>query len=91
MTVYVDPLVKWGGSKSFCWKKSCHLMADTLTELHDFASRLRMKRSWFQKHRSVAHYDLTENKRKQAVRMGAQEVVLAFRPENRGYTIGSLD
>ena len=85
MSVYVDPLMEWGGSKSFRWKKSCHLMADTLKELHDFAVKLRMKRSWFQRHRFLAHYDLTESKRKQAVRMGAQEVDLVFRPENRGY------
>lgn len=85
MAVYVDPLMEWSGSATFRWTHSCHLMADTLTELHAFAKRLGLKRAWFQQHRAVAHYDLTENKRRHAVRLGAQEVVLSFRPENQGY------
>ena len=83
--IYVDPLMEWGGSPSFRWKKSCHLMADTLTELHAFAKQIGMRREWFQRHRSVAHYDLTENKRRLAVSLGAVEVDVQFRPEGRGY------
>lgn len=85
MTVYVDPLMEWGGSATFRWKHSCHLMADTLTELHAFARQLGLRREWFQAHTSVAHYDLTSRKRARAVALGAVEVALSFRPERRGY------
>jgi hypothetical protein len=77
MSVYVDPLKEWGGSKEFRWKKSCHLFADTVGELHVFAEKLGMKREWFQvKH--IPHYDLTERRRQYAVEMGAKEVSTKF-------------
>jgi len=69
MTVYVDPAIHpWRG------KKWCHLTADSLAELHLFAARLRLKRSWFQDHRFMPHYDLTENKRSQAIELGAEPI-----------------
>jgi hypothetical protein len=49
-----------------------HLTADTEPELHTFAARLRLSRSWVQT-RPVIHYDLTPGKRQQAVRLGAVE------------------
>lgn len=69
MSVYVDPLRDWG------WRlgPSCHLIADTLEELHSFAARLGLKRSWFQDKASGPHYDLTASKRSLAVRLGALE------------------
>lgn len=69
MSVYVDPLVDWG------WRlgPSCHLIADTLEELHEFAARLGLRRSWFQPH-STPHYDLTASKRAAAVALGAVEL-----------------
>ena len=70
MSVYVDPLANWG------WRlgPSCHLIADGLDELHDFAARLGLRRSWFQGEASTPHYDLTVNRRKLAVRLGAVEL-----------------
>ena len=70
MSVYVDRLRNWG------WKlgPSCHLIADTNEELHEFAARLGMRRSWFQKATSGPHYDLTEPKRRLAVSLGAVEL-----------------
>ena len=69
--VYVDMLIDYG------WKlgPSCHLLADDIEELHLFAEKIGMKRSWFQEgDASMPHYDLTANKRKQAVKMGATEI-----------------
>lgn len=52
----------------------CHMTSDTsLEELHSFAAKLGMRRSWFQDGRRP-HYDLTKAKREQAVRLGAREV-----------------
>ena len=66
MTVYVDDAVTlWRGRR---W---AHLMADTLDELHAMAERLGVPRRAFQDKRSGAHYDLTEDLRGQALRLGA--------------------
>jgi hypothetical protein len=69
MSVYVDALADRG------WRlgPSCHLIADTVEELHAFATRLGMKRAWFQPE-STPHYDLTEGRRILAMRLGAVEL-----------------
>jgi|GEM_PF-1832511 len=69
MAVYVDEL------KPALWKyrKSCHLYADTLKELHEFAIKIGMKRTWFQDRLGFPHYDLTAGRRKAAVLWGAIE------------------
>lgn len=55
-------------------KQSCHLIvAGKLEDLHDFAKRIGLKREWFQENASWPHYDLTANKRAQALRYGALE------------------
>lgn len=56
MPVYVDPLSDWG------WKygRSCHLVTDgDVEELHEFATRIGLRRSWFQPANGRPHYDLT--------------------------------
>jgi hypothetical protein len=70
MSVYVDKLRDWG------WKlgPSCHLIADSNEELHEFAAKIGMKRSWFQKKSSGPHYDLSASKRADAVKWGAIEL-----------------
>lgn len=72
MSVYIDPLIDYGWSLG----PSCHLTADTLKELHEFALSIGMKRSWFQLSagKEIPHYDLTASKRKQAVIKGAIEI-----------------
>ena len=66
MTVYVDDAVTlWRGQR---W---AHLMADTLDELHAFAARLGIPRRAFQDKTSGAHYDVTEELREHALRLGA--------------------
>ena len=48
----------------------CHLMADSLDELHAFAERLSLSKEWFQDD----HYDISKSKRTQAIKMGALTV-----------------
>ena len=84
MTVYVDdasiPASVRNGSRvhTSTW---CHLTADTQEELHAFAARLGLKRSYFQPGKPLGgkpspfwHYDLTAGKRAQAVNLGAVQV-----------------
>lgn len=67
--VYVDEATwEWRGQ---LWS---HLLADSIDELHEFAGRLGLRRSWFQGSSRFPHYDLTANKRLQAIRLGAQAV-----------------
>jgi hypothetical protein len=70
MAVYVDRLRDWG------WRlgPSCHLIADSNEELHEFAAKLDMKRNWFQASPSGPHYDLTAKRRAKAVQLGAIEL-----------------
>lgn len=88
MTVYVDDarIPARVGRLSSTWS---HLFADTEDELHEFATRLGLRRSWFQDPTKTGkplkavrgsraaqnwHYDVTEGKRRQAVALGAVEV-----------------
>ena len=69
MAVYVDDAVwPWKGQ---LW---CHLLADSLDELHSFAQSIGLKREWFQGHTKYPHYDMNENRRKIAVKKGAIEI-----------------
>lgn len=71
MTVYVDDMQRPArvGRLNAIWS---HLMADTDDELHAFAARLGLKRAWHQKAGTpISHYDVTEPKRQQALRLGA--------------------
>ena len=56
--------------------KWCHMMADSLDELHTMADKLGLKRAWFQPAARLylCHYDLVPSKRAVAVRAGAIEV-----------------
>lgn len=85
MAVYVDRLAahspasyrglgaaqaaRVGARNGHLW---CHLVADEADclELHEFAARIGMKRSWFQ----GDHYDLVPSRRARAVILGAIEV-----------------
>ena len=74
MSVYVDPMSGCVPNSKWRWRRNCHLFADSLEELHAFAQKLSLKRSWFQDHARLPHYDLTEGKRHQAIRLGVVEV-----------------
>lgn len=66
MAVYVD-------SESIPWRGRawCHLVADTLEELHSFAKQLGLKRQWFQHRSFYPHYDVTMLVRQRALHLGA--------------------
>ena len=68
MAVYVDDYRAKFGRMTMC-----HMMADTLDELHLMARTLGLKEAWFQP-ASYPHYDLCTNKREKAVELGAQEI-----------------
>ena len=69
MAVYVDALRDYG------WRHgpSCHLIADSVDELMDFAVAMGLRREWFQP-KSTPHFDLTADGRADAVRLGAIEL-----------------
>ncbi|WP_458762826.1 DUF4031 domain-containing protein [Cupriavidus basilensis] len=52
----------------------CHLVADTLDELHSFARALGLRRAWFQAQASLPHYDVTVETRSIALSRGANVV-----------------
>lgn len=69
MAAYVDDAVwPWRGQ---LW---CHLLADSLEELHAFAKSIGLKREWFQGHTKYPHYDMNANRRVIAVKKGAIEI-----------------
>jgi len=49
----------------------CHMYADTDAELHAMARRIGLRRSWFQYSQHLPHYDVTAQKRVQALKAGA--------------------
>ena len=67
MAVYVDK-----ARHPFGRMVMCHMMADTLEELHAMADQIGVARRWFQNKRSP-HYDICLSKRALAVGNGAVE------------------
>ena len=67
--VYVDNLRDYG------WRHgpSCHLIADEIEELIEFAVAMGMREEWFQA-KSTPHFDLTVQGRELAVQNGAIEL-----------------
>lgn len=74
MAVYVDDLQVCVRSKKWPYGFACHLVADSVEELHYFAGRMRLKPAWFQDQSRLPHYDLTKNMRLLAVKFGAVEI-----------------
>lgn len=71
MATYVDPAVfkKPNGRKSYC-----HMVADSLVELHAFAEKIGVKKHFFHKSATYAHYDITEAQREVAITAGAKPI-----------------
>jgi hypothetical protein len=69
MAVYVDNLRDYG------WRHgpSCHLIADSVAELMEFAVGMGLRPEWFQA-KSTPHFDLTADGRLLAVQHGAIEL-----------------
>lgn len=75
MSVYVDSLVPTTVSRYWGYGQSCHLMADSSSELEEMARMLGLNPEWKQKSGTPhEHYDLTAPKRKRAVALGALSV-----------------
>lgn len=58
---------------SYYW---CHLWDsdDDVAALHEFAANIGLRKSWFQDHDLLPHYDLTASKRNLAINNGARVV-----------------
>lgn len=70
--IMVDELKVHPGARAPFHRGSCHLTTDgDLDELHAFATRIGLRRAWFQNHRIAPHYDLTPDRRERALRGGA--------------------
>jgi hypothetical protein len=69
MAVYVDQLVNYE------WRHghSCHMIADTVTELMQFAVEMGMRPEWYQP-KSSPHFALTVGARELAIQFGAIEL-----------------
>jgi hypothetical protein len=52
----------------------CHMVADTVAELHAMADRIGVARRWFQSHSALPHYDVCLAKRALALQFGAIEI-----------------
>lgn len=50
----------------------CHMMADSISELHEMAEKIGLKREWYRP-KSSPHYDLSISKRRVAIKLGAIE------------------
>ena len=71
MSVYVDAAIHIRKGKRWC-----HLIADSEEELHTFAARLGIGKSYFSDKKRKpgrAHYDITDAQRRRAVETGAIE------------------
>jgi uncharacterized protein DUF4031 len=76
MAVYLDDWRQSArlGSVDDRWS---HLVADDEDELHEFATRLGMRREWYQHKRArphQGHYDVPERIRAEALALGATPV-----------------
>lgn len=70
MSVYVDGLCDFGWRIRGRRVHNCHLIADSIEELHELANEIGLRREWFQPE-SFPHYDLTPERRKRAIAVGA--------------------
>mgnify|MGYP000930083376 CR=1 FL=1 len=68
MAVYVDD-----ARNAFGRMIMCHMLADTLDELHAMAEKIGMKASWYQP-LSFPHYDVCQMRRVLAIEHGAIQV-----------------
>lgn len=75
MTSYVDAVRSYPDA-GLRHTEFCHLLADTVAELHTMADALGMPRRFFQDHPWRWHYDLPVTLRAHAVALGAVEVTM---------------
>jgi Protein of unknown function (DUF4031) len=68
VTVYVDQ-----GRYRYRRMIMCHMLSDSIDELHEMAEEIGMLRRWYQPF-SFPHYDVASNKRELAIKHGAIEL-----------------
>jgi len=69
--IYVDEIHDYNGFTNLKYKKWSHMWTDgPIEELHEFADKLGLKRSWFQNKKRFPHYDVVPSKRAMALGMG---------------------
>lgn len=74
MAVYVDAMVNHGRRIGRAGPEWCHMIADTVDELHAMAIAIGLRVTWFQNDGSHPHYDIGSPKiRARAVERGAVE------------------
>jgi len=73
MAVYVDDM-----RAQFGRMVMCHMVADSLTELHEMADRIGVARKWYQGPPKTRHphYDIALSKRALAMTFGAREITM---------------
>lgn len=69
MAVYVDD-----AAILFKGKLRYHMCADSLQELHIFASSMNIKRCWYHPAKNHPHYDITDEQRNHILNHGAKAV-----------------
>jgi hypothetical protein len=69
MTFYVDDM-----KANYGRMVMCHMIADTVDELHEMAARIGIQRRWFQASADHPHYDISLGKKKLAIQFGAKEI-----------------
>ncbi len=78
MSVYVDELRNVpsavGRHGNLHFHRSCHLLADTDDELHEFASRIGCRVPEWAHDGTILHYDLTPWMRGRALAAGARPI-----------------
>lgn len=74
MSVFVDDAQNSSPHLFYGRGRFAHLSADTRDELHVFAARLGLRRSWFEERPRLWHYDVTQTKRAEAIALGAEPV-----------------
>ena len=69
--VYVDDM-----NRKYKRMTMCHMVADTLKELHSMADKIGVNRKWFQskEFHSTNHYDICQSKKKLAIKYGTKEI-----------------
>ena len=88
MSVYVDDM-----RAPFGRMIMCHLVADTLDELHAMADKIGVARRWYQGPPKTRHphYDIALSKRALAVAAGAQEIVWREAPAIARRCLGRIE
>jgi hypothetical protein len=77
VAVYVDPEFRCGRRPGWKWPTSSHMYADSPEELHAFALKIGLRRTWASDYTQpgslVLHYDLNATRRAAALAGGAVE------------------